>query len=666
MLTKLYIKLLNTTKKILAPILPQKELMAYTPPAANRNYCAVLGSAGGYNDAAGLGVLEFSPSRLLDPGRLYYAIIQGDPDLTDGDSDGVENAWGISMNGPVSDLSSPDPNYTFNGIFYANSYVWSFRTLPEQSNNDGVCVIERVNLKPKSYLYQTTEDDLNEIDINPSHITFDTKRDSDKLFVVEAQSGNGQVLATTSGYAWRWLWTIDDDSIVDRSTDPGFGQYDDRQLMEAQSGVVDGKTFIHATVELTDTLFSTVGDGLSGTAAAYVFICENPWPPVDAFGLWAPWRDEDYAGAGVCVNDSMDCGITGTESCCLNTNFEVYYCRDAGRFGTQDDLPAIISDSAVIRGKTDVALKEVFFFREATPVASSTLVMSNTPDAPTGGAARAQWNKLLSDSSVVGYKLYWGLSPGNYIGSSEVLNNGTTDNVEVVCVSTAGDLTCDVYGLNNQTTYYFNLTALYSSQVEGDYFGAAVSVYVEDTTPPAAPTITMSIAGDSQVEITWDPELDASSYKLLYSANSGGPYGGVEDVGNDTGVILSGQGITNGTRLYFVVQALDDYDNASIINPFDEEGMTPFAAPTNLRLVTVGPTNANLTWDSPGDGVTNTTIHWGTTSGTYPNPVTTGGAPTNYNVTGLISGTAHYFVITTLNIDGDESVYTNELSAVPN
>ncbi len=79
-----------------------------------------------------------------------------------------------------------------------------------------------------------------------------------------------------------------------------------------------------------------------------VFLCENPWPSIDDW----PWGDN----GGNCTTVSLG----GT---CQDTNFELYYCRDAGGPGPMDDLPAI-SDDPVGFGSNGDILKELFFIQD--------------------------------------------------------------------------------------------------------------------------------------------------------------------------------------------------------------------------------------------------------------------------------------------------------------
>ncbi|RJQ31440.1 hypothetical protein C4572_02555 [Candidatus Parcubacteria bacterium] len=81
------------------------------------------------------------------------------------------------------------------------------------------------------------------------------------------------------------------------------------------------------------------------------FICSNPWPSFDSF----PFSDSDSVG------EPGYCDIDGTA--CNDFHFDLFYCRDSGRTGFSDDLPAISLDPTVV-GRQGEKLKEFLFFNQ--------------------------------------------------------------------------------------------------------------------------------------------------------------------------------------------------------------------------------------------------------------------------------------------------------------
>lgn len=555
---------MNIYNKI-SRFLPGRIAEAFSNVFADRNYCAIPGAVSGYNNAAGHTVISFAPGRLMDPLRLHYAIIKGDDNLNDNIQEGVLNAWGIGLNASLNSPSAGDN--TFNGITYQNAYIWSFTTMDEQAANNGVCTLDAVRIEPRSYLYTTTEDNLNdEVDNNPLDPTYDSVRDADKEFRSRAISGRNQVIVPVPGYTWDWTWAIADPLLVDFdpvSTLPANGT---ERLLEAQGGRVDGRTQVSATINIIDDVNGYGGDGLNAAADLYVFLCDNPWPPIAFDGTWAPWSDS---------NTNCTEPLNG----CRNTNYELYYCRDTGRNGTFDDLPAIASDNVVVRGESDLScsiqpgdcstaglgdpcgplnrgvcqhlLKETFYLREVGPTLSTSLTVDNTGE---GRTVEVSWPPI-ADPDILGYRIYWGERSEDYEDYIEVRRDGFVVDAGILTeVNCDTSFMCTIGGLDNDRRYYFNLTSYYESGVESDYQGE-VDVLVEDTIGLAPPAGLSAAAGDAEVELSWLPVDGAESYRLYYGA-SPGTYGSYQDVGLDTAVILSG--LTNGQTYYFAVTDFDD------------------------------------------------------------------------------------------------------------
>jgi fibronectin type 3 domain-containing protein len=69
-----------------------------------------------------------------------------------------------------------------------------------------------------------------------------------------------------------------------------------------------------------------------------------------------------------------------------------------------------------------------------------------------------------------------------------------------------------------------------------------------------------------------------------------------------------------------------------------------------------------LAWDPPADPrITGYKVYVGTASGVYSTPIDVGNV-TSYTLIGLTPGTVYYFVVTTYDSSGIESVFSNEVS----
>lgn len=80
---------------------------------------------------------------------------------------------------------------------------------------------------------------------------------------------------------------------------------------------------------------------------------------------------------------------------------------------------------------------------------------------------------------------------------------------------------------------------------------------------------------------------------------------------------------------------------------------------------TYSPKNLTLTWNpSPTPGVTGYRVYYGSASGNYTTNFSVGNA-TNNTFTNLVSGATYFFAITAYDPLGNESSFSNEISAAP-
>jgi hypothetical protein len=467
--------------------------------------------------------LEFRYQDVLAPNRKYYVIIKGDSDINDATSDGVLSQSSIGMNGEgyatgIADPTIIDNPVTFNGLAFKNAKVWSFTTMGENEVNgisDGICKIDKVEINPSSYLFQTADNDARDDDQN-NKATFDTIVDSDKVFVAEARASNGQLITATQNYNWNWTWSSLSPTIATavKLADPE----PFKAKVTAVKGVADGKAQITAKADLVGATISK-----TGTAMAYIILCKNIWPPftTDTWGnsIWMPWQD-----------DSNNCTAAAGGSCSA-TNFSLYYCRDAGQAGTADDLPAILSDTTVIRGKdlkciggvnNNVAcnddagcpsgscggiLKEFYFFREALPdVGGMNLATTTNNIIKQGTKAGLTWTAIADISNLDKYLVYYGTKSGSYEQSISATVPGTLASPFAIS------------NLTNGVKYYFAVTAKYKSGAESGYSNET-NFIPNDTSAPQVPADLIGTAGTGSAIISWTANTDDTSiYKVYYGA----------------------------------------------------------------------------------------------------------------------------------------------------
>lgn len=479
----------------------------FTPEASavSGNFCAITGKVEGYN-TKNEGVMTFATSQAFEAGRKYYVIVKGDKNINDATAEGVISWYEVGMKSENYDK--------FNAIDYSGK-IWSFTA----GNN--ICEINSVSINPASYLFTTSQDDTSDND--PSSSSYDSKTDSDKIFNSFARSANGQEVVSINGlYSWAWSWLSGNSSIATVSNSDNW-----QQKVVAQNKQ-DAETYIKTTATIKENTVnpSDVGKTVSGEANVYVLLCENPWPSINSDGTWSPWED--------CVIDPSNCD---------DFNYKLYYCRDAGGVGTADDLPAISTDAIVVGGSENI-LKEFYFLREETPSASGLSLDLSDQTETQNGRIYAEWSTL---SGASGYKLYYGTTSGNY-----------TKFIDVKGGSTAGQI---VSGLNNGVTYYFAVTAYYSTGAESIY-SSEKSIIPTDDEEPARVSGLSVVPGDGQLELSWNKNTDDTiNYKVYYGTSSG-LYGVAEDVGNVSGAVING--LTNSVTYYVVVTAVDAYGNESL------------------------------------------------------------------------------------------------------
>ncbi len=182
--------------------------------------------------------------------------------------------------------------------------------------------------------------------------------------------------------------------------------------------------------------------------------------------------------------------------------------------------------------------------------------------------------------------------------------------------------------------------------------------------PPAVPTgLTADGVATNQIDLTWiDNSSNEDGFSIERSTNGG----------NYTFIAVTAAGVTNysdlglaaGKMYFYRVQAFRScWGDSAYSTPASAATLLPPAPVTPVGLVAVpGNTKINLSWlISPGASSYN--LKRGTVSGgayTMTNSLT----GTNYSDTGLVNGTAYYYVVSALN-SGGEGSDSREAGATP-
>lgn len=585
-------------------------------PDPSKLYCSVPGSISLRQNGNG-SEIEFSPKALLSEGANYYLVIKGDEDLSS--NVGVMSQWGLGFNGDGylnidSGVYTEGSGLSFNNLKFANSHIVNFTTLSEQDANSGVCVVDYVSSEPISYLFQTTDNDVNEDDSDILAVNFDTVSDRDKLFTANAYSSDGQALHPTSSYYWDWDWDIAKPSLASFLTVSGLEA--NQVLVAANEGITDDSSILSAQINMDrfsapacndsstcicagDDCFNNCcnvyydGDDAKIEVPLFVFLCNNPWPSINPNDLsWSPWYD-------TCTGASS--------SNCSNYNYKFYYCRDAGTGLLSDDLPAMINP-AVIRGTSDSlvcsegqtscsvineacgpdnnfdgqgdgfcmwsVLKESYFFKEKIPTIGS---ISAAVDLGVGDAIRLEWNgdsSLIYNSDVnkIGkYRIYYTSDDSSSTAFIDVMpNNFMNDSAKTICSpinpSVGQDYFCQyiINGLETDVTYKFRVSAISFTQIESSLSGEKL-VTPTDTLAPAKPlNFNGLIATEQRLNFSWSANNDDTLFYRLYHGINSGQYGESFDSDDkSTSLDLDSLQFSAGTH-YFSLSALDSSNNESL------------------------------------------------------------------------------------------------------
>ena len=94
---------------------------------------------------------------------------------------------------------------------------------------------------------------------------------------------------------------------------------------------------------------------------------------------------------------------------------------------------------------------------------------------------------------------------------------------------------------------------------------------------PASPTGVAAAAANAQVNLTWLASSGASGYYVKRSTTSGGPY---TQVASLSALLYADNGVTNGTKYFYVVSALNTAGESA---NSAEANATPAAPPAMNR-----------------------------------------------------------------------------------
>ncbi|HPF37433.1 MAG TPA: M64 family metallopeptidase [Phycisphaerae bacterium] len=287
---------------------------------------------------------------------------------------------------------------------------------------------------------------------------------------------------------------------------------------------------------------------------------------------------------------------------------------------------------------------------------AATPVDNQAPDQPENviaqrgeGAVQLSWD-VVSDPGLAYYTVY----------------RSTTSGGPYTFVDSPEDPEYLDSGLTNEVTYYYVVTATDTASNESVYSDEVSATPTSDL-PPSAPTGLTATPGDGVIHLDWNdnPESDINEYRIYRSTTYGGPY---TELDADVVSQFDESSVTNGVRYYYVVTAVDNanqesgYSNQATAIPTD--GIPP-AAPQNLAAYIFDSGGVFLDWDDNSEPDFNSySIYTSTTQG-GPYEEYDNDDPSEFPIFGLTTGVPYYFVVTAFDDDGNESAYSNEVSAIP-
>jgi hypothetical protein len=186
----------------------------------------------------------------------------------------------------------------------------------------------------------------------------------------------------------------------------------------------------------------------------------------------------------------------------------------------------------------------------------------------------------------------------------------------------------------------------------------------ESPSEPETPTGLSAVAGDGRVTLSWNMASGATSYSVYRGTTSGSTSLLESGV---TALTFVDTAVTNGTTYFYAVSAVNEAGES----PRSQEvsatpQVSPPAAPSNLQVAAVWPSQIELAWSDNSGNETEFVVQYATdsafTSGLTT--VATSANATSYRATGLSVGTTYWFRVQASNAGGP-SAYSNVASATP-
>ncbi len=261
---------------------------------------------------------------------------------------------------------------------------------------------------------------------------------------------------------------------------------------------------------------------------------------------------------------------------------------------------------------------------------SNFATISVTPATPGGLAATS-----ISASSI-------GLSWSDVSGESgyvieRSINNSTWSQV---ATPSADATSWSDTGLTAATKYYYRIKSASSAG------NSATATAVNATTRPIAPTLTLAVASNAQITLTWMNVLGESGYRIERSQD-GSSWATVSSAAANA-TTYANSGLTANTLYYYRVFATSAAGDSTAGSA---SGTTLLAAPSGLSASASGATIVDLEWNDSSDE-TGYRIEKTTDAKTWTLVTNTAADLTEYEIAGLVGGTTYTYRLRALNAGG--------------
>ncbi len=175
--------------------------------------------------------------------------------------------------------------------------------------------------------------------------------------------------------------------------------------------------------------------------------------------------------------------------------------------------------------------------------------------------------------AVIGDKIY--AIGGNYQATTDEYDTITNTWKQIASLN-AARFDAEATVLNNK------MYLLGGSEMNNIYYSKLVSEYtLTEVTIPNSPTNLIATAGNSKVDLSWNPVEGASGYNIYRSTSSGTGYTKIGSNTTSSAITYEDKPLTNGITYYYVVTA--------IVNGVESENSNEASATPTAPVVTGNP-----------------------------------------------------------------------------